>query len=472
MVDMVDKQICKAMAKFSNSGKVEDLIAVLPLLQSRADTEYSVDVSLQVVLKFSERCVALLEQTFVSQGWLCLSFLFHAHRYAHAASFAKCFLHSESGHRAFQVSKNCLAVAEGSVPEDQTAAEFQLYNAVFQYMTHALWDESQVVHVLRTENDAYRTAFTFIVNNSSKLPDAIHRKQLTRLFSGVIFHNSLDRQSYQSASEVYDSAHYEALVLFLRCGGLSAFSAVFWTIGYRKDSTGPDSEFTLLLNATCTALFRKLVQFDLSDPVREVLSAWCAKEASSTMHMIAGFYAYLDPSFKASRELIGVCVEAASLFIQLLRRCGTAVAVEQALKFPYSESDAFSPEGTWLYRCLRAACKSGAINFVETVASELLGYADGITWAQETINQFVKQAGAKDESKSDLCCAFPGCEITGTVLCPLRKCARCLSAHYCNVEHQHAHWPTHRRDCVKRETARPVATTPAIAQDAAAQSHP
>jgi hypothetical protein len=144
--------------------------------------------------------------------------------------------------------------------------------------------------VLRTENDAYRTAFTFIVNNSSKLPDAIHWRQLTRLFSGVVFYNSVDRHSYQSASEVYDSAHYEALMLFLRCDGLPAFSEVFWTIGYRKEGTGPDSEFTLLLNATCTALFRKLVQFDFGDPAREVLSAWCAKGVWSTTGVIAGFY--------------------------------------------------------------------------------------------------------------------------------------------------------------------------------------
>jgi hypothetical protein len=108
----------------------------------------------------------------------------------------------------------------------------------------------------------------------------------------VIFYNILDRHSYQSASEVFDSGHLEVLELFLRCGGLPAFSAVFRTIGCRKHTTGLDSECTLLLNATCTALFRKLVQFDLSDPVREVLSAWCTKEASNKTGMIAGFYAF------------------------------------------------------------------------------------------------------------------------------------------------------------------------------------
>jgi hypothetical protein len=66
----------------------------------------------------------------------------------------------------------------------------------------------------------------------------------------------------------------------------------------------------------------------------------------------------------------------------------------------------------------------------------------------EKMNQAFKQAW--DNSKPDGCCA--ACLKTesekGT---PLLRCSRCKTTHYCSLQCQRTHWPTHKKACTKHQ---------------------
>jgi hypothetical protein len=438
-------QLCSALTKFSKSGSVVDFEALEPLLQARMRHEFSVDVSLRVALKVCERCFDIGDCIWDQCTWLCVCIFLRERTYARAEAFAAIFLPSGVGGLAFDSAKQCLEGLDTELHE--------IYGLVVQFLAYALWHESRMVNVLRTERETYRVAFAFVVNNCKTLPTwlFIH---VVRLFRCIV--------SGRTDSKEFTGGHTKEFVDAVKecifCGGLSALSATLWAACSRITPT-VFSPVVGDLSLCCTRLFALLVGMDYSSvPLREAVSNWCYTESRSKEPMVAGLYALFRASVKSPRMLLrtghsGSCA-LATTFIQILRGCAatyykTAV-VEQAIKYPYEGSDGFPLEGTWLFMCLDADRRLGDAVTLETCLPYLLECVQDIPWAVDTIRVFTDHATAKQATRPMTTCAFPGCEVTSTALCPLRKCGRCLAVYYCGPQHQRDHWLSHKAGCVER----------------------
>jgi hypothetical protein len=443
---MSAKQLCNSLTKFSKSGSVEDFRALHPLLRERMSSQFSVDVSLRVALKVSERCIEQKESLWDSNTWLCLSFFLRGTTYAHAEAFLNAFLQRAVGRRAFDLSRLCFA-SGGS--ESHTNVETYLYGHVIQFLVYALWHESSIVNVFRLASETYRAAFAFVVSNCTKLPDWVC-SLLAWLFRSVVSGRSADYQGSSGYEEAIDQAVKECIV----SGGMPALSVTFWTACDRLTPT----VFPPIignLKQSCTTLFHLLARMDhFSMAVDDALYNWCSTESFIKVRMVAGFYALFKASVTSPRMLLrakqdGLCA-LATAFVELLRGLrAPSAAIERVLKFPNSGSDSSPLEESWLFMCLNADRRLGAAKMLDRSLPQLLRCIGDIPWAVETVGAFVAQATAKQFIRPATTCAFPGCCDASTALCSLRKCGRCGAAYYCGAHHQHTHWSQHRQNCTR-----------------------
>jgi hypothetical protein len=438
---MAAKQLSNSLTKFSKCGALEDLGALIPLLASRTTSGFSCDVDLRVALKVGERCVLLQDGLSMPNPNLlfCISFFLHEHNYASAQAFANSFLTSEAGRKAFVIAARCMTICTDPNTELQ-------YHAL-QFLSSAVWHESQVVHVLRTQAETYRIAFGAIAKWSTVLGGTARSVVLK------IFHYILFGRKDGSA----DTGHFEdelaaALSYFVDCGGLTAFSAMFWAICTRTEHTVQPDEI-MSMTGYCNTITAALMQSEFTESANEVEFQWIATEATSKTGIMAGFYALFADQGGIYRATRAPFPLAAAGFLDVLKGHGSKEIIEQAIKFPYNGCSSFPVKETWLYKCLLAARKLGMPGMMQTVMDCVPDNVKGILWAAQTLQVFVQTSEAKQVRKSENSCVFPGCGVVGTSLCPLRKCGRCLTAYYCGPAHQRAHWPMHKSDCVKPPAA-------------------
>jgi hypothetical protein len=432
---MNQKQLRNSLTRFSKCGTLEDLDVLIRQLASRALSDFSLDLDLRVALRVGERCLLLQQGVSMLKPILlvCLSLFLHDHSYASAQAFANSFLTSGAGRQAFMLSARCIAAC--------TDPDADLLNHSLQFLSSALWHESQVVYVLRTQTETYRIAFACVARWSTALGPIAWNSAL-KLFHFILY----GRKEGPAHSSHYEDELLEALPYLVICGGLTAFSAMFWTICNRTDCTVLPEDATSVANY-CDTLITRIMQSEFTGPVNEVQYHWLATEASNTRGIMAGFYALfaaLEEIYRATHSdypLIAVN------FVVLLGERGSKDMVDQAIKFPHSGCDTFPAEETWLYRCLQATRKLGVPSKMQAVVDCMQDTVKGIPWAEQAIQLFVNDTEHRQASKSESRCAFLGCVVVGTTLCPLRRCGRCLNVHYCTPAHQRAHWPMHRKAC-------------------------
>jgi hypothetical protein len=162
---MVEPEPLRCFVKFSESGELEDLQLLFPILLSGGRTT---DVNLLLALDVSRKCVEILELEWVFLAWCCLSYFLVEENFAHAEAFAECFLRSSVGHRAFQCTKRCLAAC------GDPCTAHRVYGHALQFLASATRYEPLVVHVLKEQPDTYRVLFTYIVQFCSELSSQMH----------------------------------------------------------------------------------------------------------------------------------------------------------------------------------------------------------------------------------------------------------------------------------------------------------
>jgi hypothetical protein len=278
--NMSTKQLCNSLIRFSKCGTLEDLSALNLQLASRVDaSDFSLHLDLRVVLKVGERCVFLQEGLLMPEWgpFFCLSFFLCGINYAGAQAFAKSFLTSDVGRRAFIISAQCMTRCTD--PNSDL-----LYHAL-QFLSSALWHESQMVYVLRTHPETYRMAFAGLARCAAVLGSNL-RSVAPKLFHNILF-GRLERPT--------DVSHFkdelmEALTYFVAYGGLTAFSAMFWAICNRMDLTTPPENIRNM-SLYFNKITASLMQSELAESEQQVVSQWLATEAVSKTGIVAGFYA-------------------------------------------------------------------------------------------------------------------------------------------------------------------------------------
>jgi hypothetical protein len=431
---MITQQLCNSLAKFSKSGKLEDLRSVFPSSVPCEEPSFRVDVSLQLALRVSERCVAIQKITDEPMAWYCLSLFLHERTYHRAKEFANSFLPSPAARKSFQYTKQSIGAAT------KTGTVGPLLVSLYQFLAHALSHDMLLTYVLKMGNDTYCAAFELISKSCAQLSSPLRRLTITLLRSILLCRG-------ENTAEETVILHS----LFVMAGGPSALTAIFWmTCGCINTATGPE-EVKVAIDC-CVALVMRVMGVTLSAPVEKLLCEWCETEATSRQGIIAGYYAVFEASEQAltpalRSTLSGQCVSAACLTQLFWERCSKPL-LEQAMKFPY-EGDTFPLEGTWLCKCLQATRRYRGPGLMNSVIDCTSSFVDDIPWAVEVIQLIVSEAAEKQASRPESTCAFPGCEVSGTALCPLRKCSRCLAVFYCTPAHQREHWPTHKPTCMK-----------------------
>jgi hypothetical protein len=248
----------------------------------------------------------------------------------------------------------------------------------------------------------------------------------------------------------YEIELEQAVGLCATNGGLNAFSTLFWATCVCSDPLVLPHEANNI-ELCVVALLIRLQKLQATPHIQQTLARWYQAEASKRDGMLAGFYALFDASIASPVDVIKVGYNAftfaAGEFLVLMKVQCSVSSVEQAIKYPYQGSDTFPGEDTWLCKCLRATRKLGVAQVMSGLTSRLAHCVDGIPWATQAIKTFVEQAAAKQANKPEQQCAFPGCRITNTASCPLRKCGRCQHVRYCCQLHQKDHWPTHKHEC-------------------------
>jgi hypothetical protein len=437
------------LTRFLSNGTSDDLNSLIPLVMAWESKKTKLDVSVSVALQLCERCVHILEieRLRLSLGWECIAIFLIDDIYPHAEEFARTFLPSAIGRRAFQCSKHSLAAY------DNSSMAMLVCGHVLQFLSNALWFSAQAVHMLRVECDTYRVAFAFITSNGSDLPRPA-RSLVILMFQ----HTACGRSTDAIGTAAGDNGVLcEAVERSVICGSLPALSAVFWAI-----STDPDvhpNDFIRLRNAFKMFVWR-LLREEYILPVEPLIAHWCTVETTNPTGIIAGSYALFEAllvsPMPAIRARYSGFSTSASHFIALLRLVLLPTTiVEQAIKFPYKGADTIYPEGTWLYKCLQATRKAGEAAVLGPIARNLSSLVQDIPWAKKIIASFFEQATAKRENKPERKCAFPGCDVTSSAACPLLKCGRCMSVYYCSGHHQHAHWSAHKKECVKAASEAP-----------------
>jgi hypothetical protein len=369
-----------------------------------------------------------------------LVFFLHGKTYKHAEAFASSFLHSCGADRAFQCAKACIATLPGPGKLDSLIAK------LFLLLSYALWHEAHAAGVLLAHTDTYRAAFAFMIDNGFLLSSS------TRLIALTLFANILCGRTDRPSGS-FENEMCQALGQIITCNGHAAFSALFWEICHRGNPT----ELTFLQQCTME-LFHKLSNPEFSKAVERSLSEWCYTETRNSKGFFAGFYTLFLASLRPRDQLLdgmyGALAATVCYFLEFLEQYGSPGLFEQAIRYPYSGCENFALDDTWLYKYLQAVRKTGSPEAVEITTChmrELAKYAT--SWATEAIQLFEQLAAAKQSRKLARTCALPGCKVTSTVLCPLRKCSRCQCTYYCTSKHQRDHWPTHKKDCVKPASA-------------------
>jgi hypothetical protein len=450
---MTTNQLCNSLAKFSKSGKLQDLRSIFPDLVPCEDPNFLGDigqVSLQLALRVSDRCVAIQKMTLEPTAWYCLSLFLDERTYARATEFANSFLRSDAARNSFRYTKQSME----QVTDPGTTES--LLVSVYQFLTQALMHDALLAHVLRMGRDTYHAAFELVVRTSASLSNLLRSLTIT-LLQRILF---CSRERAMEESIVLYS-------LFVEAGGLAAFSATFWsTCG--STGTGADLEQMEPITACIgcnVALVTGVTGVTLPAPAEKLLCEWCETEATSSQGIIAGFYALFEASELAPTSSLRLtfreqCVSAPCLTQLFWERCSKQ-SLEQATKFPY-ESDTFPLEGTWLYKCLQATRRYRDPGLMNSAVNCVSSFVDDIPWAVEVTQLIVSEAAEKQASRPESTCAFPGCEVSGTALCPLRKCSRCLAVFYCTPAHQREHWPTHKPSCIRPPPAEPADTADTV----------
>jgi hypothetical protein len=454
---MADKQLYSALAKFSKSGYRKDLEPLYLILLTQERTMLIADVPLNIALQVCERCVATLATEQTPDAWFCLYFFIHGQTYKHAEAFANSFLHSGAAIRAFQCAKTCIDTFPGRGNLET------LLTKLFQFLSYALWHESHAARVLLAQADTYRVAFEFVTDNCSVLSEP------TRLVALTIFENTFCGRT-DRPSGCFEKELCQALGLIITCGGLPAFAALFWEMCRRGDPTD-----LKLLHHCCTELFRRARGIPLGSctAVELALTGWCANDATSSKGMLAGFYAVFEASLKphaqSLNEIYSSLTATAGYFLYFLWNRGSPKIFELACQYPHGDCKAFPSEESCLYKYLGAVRKTGSPQATATAVSGVMRMAlFGDPWVMQTIQLFRQH----ETEKQGRTCALPGCEEAGTPLRLLRKCGRCLAVCYCGSAHQRAHWPTHKRSCVKPAAADTAGTTEALAGLSTAEAEP
>jgi hypothetical protein len=443
---MTSQQLCNSLARFSKSGKLEDLRSVFPSSVPSEDPSIRVDVSLQLALRVSERCVAIQKITHEPMAWYCLSIFLHERTYPRAEEFANSFLLSSAARKSFQYTRQSI---EGTT---NTGTAEPLLVSVYQFLAHALLHDTLLTYVFKMGNDTYRAAFELISKTRAQQSSPLRRPTITLLRSILLC---------RAESTAEDKFILNSL--FVMAGGPSALTATFWmTCDCINTATDPE-EVKVAIDC-CVNLVVRVMGVPHPVPVEKLLCEWCETEATSRQGIIAGYYAMFEASEQAPTPalrstLSGQCVSAACL-TQLFRERCSKQSLEQAMKFPY-EGDTFPLEGTWLYKCLQATCRYRRPYMMNSAVYWVSSFVDDIPWAVEVIQLIVSEAAEKQVSRPESACAFPGCEVSGTALCPLRKCSRCLAVFYCTPAHQREHWPTHKPSCIRPPPAEPAGTADA-----------
>jgi hypothetical protein len=393
----------------------------------------------------------------------CFSLFLCDGTYAHAQEFAASFLYSTVGRKAFQYAE--LWLTDGA---DRNDVAIESCADVIEFLTNSLRYESNMVNVLRIERDTYRAAFAFIVRNCGTL------KYQMLFMADHLFHSIISAGTakyggmYNAGSCVPELV--EGLQQYILCGGLSAFSAAFWAVGSQVTFNVP-ADLSLSYNLCFAVLLDGLANVERFDVLqKQIVTDWCATEATSKQGMLAGFYSLFRAAQEVPRQLlraqhIGFC-RLACEFLELLRGTVSTKVLAQAVMFPYQGK--FPLEETWLFHCLFADRRMGAAVELDRYLPRLWECVQGIEWAVRIVDAFVAGSNQRQLDRDLDFCALPGCSGTSTAVCALRKCGRCRTAHYCSPRHQHMHWPTHKAECVKA-APRGDALPTAEAQEPAAE---
>jgi hypothetical protein len=369
--------------------------------------------------------------------------------YTNAEEFASTFLTTEAGHKAFSLAAQCIITCTDA----DTCLPFQ----AFQFLASVMWHEPLMIHVLRTDHETYRIAYTHIARRATEFAKPMRHAAL------LLFRYPLigGRDSTTLVGP-FENELREALHLLVSCGGLTAFSALFWAICTQTDPTVQPEEMVSVARY-CSRFVGGLLRSQSSEPVRQLELQWLVAEATSKTGIVAGYYALfagLDEIYHATHI---PSVLTAGSFLDVLRGHGSKEMVDQAIRFPYSDCDTFPMEACWLYKYLHAITKLKIQMIMQSAMEGIPGNVKGILWAEQTVHLFVQNVVAKRMHQPEYRCAFPGCEVVGTALCPLHKCNRCSVEHYCESEHRRKHWPAHKKECVKRTPVAPASVVaPAI----------
>jgi hypothetical protein len=448
---MAETELLRSFRKFSRSGALRDLQSLGPILGNEgSQLVIGAEVNLLVALDVSRRCVELLECRWVRPGsaanvlergwvpvaWVFLTLFLLRESYVYAEAFAQCFLKSSVGHRAFQCSRRCLLGCGDPRQADGLVGE------VLQFLGSTVRHESCIADVLKVHEGTFRVLFTYIARFSSKLRSEIRDDMVTLFYSLTWGKNAVPPNT-----SIHEAEQGAILRLWATNGGLPAFSALFWTTCTGLEP-GVFSDDLTNLNI-CVMGFLARLQSGKDVPlVQQTLSEWCASEATKRDGMLAGFYALFEASMSSPAHSIRAGCNGIQFgeCIALFKQHCSPTTFEQVIKYPYQGS-VFSKEHTWLYKCLDATRKLGVAELLSGLISRLSHLVDGIPWATDAIKAFVEQAATRHTNNPEQQCAFPGCHVTYTASCPLRKCNGCKHVRYCCQLHQKEHWPTHKHEC-------------------------
>jgi uncharacterized protein CbrC (UPF0167 family) len=314
---------------------------------------------------------------------------------------------------------------------------------LLRFLSRALWRQPCRVFAARTYVPTYRAALDFITSNSQSL-SMLERAHAIALFDCLQFEDVADHAA--------NGEHIQGLEQFVLCGGLSAFSGVHYFICATADGLDQSTRQMIVITEFCTSLLDRLGMQYISDSVEKRLKEWCVQDCTASDGMAASFYALFDtpndprtPDLDSKYHAISTN---AGMYWVLVRSRAPATTTELFLRYPCPAGALLQVDETWLSKYLHAVRAFKSPGLLHSAVEILRTDKAHIPWAAALVQQLT---AAATTNKQQARCALPGCGLTSeTVLCPLRKCGRCLSTYYCGESHQRQHWPEHKKSCRKQ----------------------